>query len=96
VAPLSVTTKKAVVENIIDNLVSITSYKGDITNIQELRISIEGVRKELQNLAKEMYVEVQEFQKKASQILTQLYKTKTKNMEFVGIRVGLDEMNKWV
>jgi hypothetical protein len=70
-------------------------YKGDRTNVQEFRISIKGVRKELHNLAKEMYVGVQEFQKKASQILTQLEKTKTKNMEFIGIRVGLDEMKKW-
>jgi hypothetical protein len=43
-----------------------------------------------------MYIGVQEFQKKASQILAQLDKTKTKNIEFVGIRAGLDEMKKWI
>jgi len=34
-------------------------------------------------------------EKEASQILEQLEKTKTIKMEFVGIRVGLEEMNKW-
>jgi len=43
-----------------------------------------------------MCVGLQEIQKKTSQILSQLNKTKTKNMEFVGIRAVLDEVKKWV
>jgi hypothetical protein len=38
---------------------------------------------------------VKDFQKKATQILEQLDKAKTKNIEFVGIRTCLDEMKKW-
>jgi hypothetical protein len=43
-----------------------------------------------------MYTRVQEFQKKVAQILAQMDKTKTKNTKFVGIRMGLDEMRKWI
>jgi hypothetical protein len=70
-------------------------YKSDETSVQEFRIRAKGLRKELHNLAKEMCVGVQEFQKKSFQVLTQLENTKTKNVEFFGIREGLEEMNKW-
>jgi len=43
-----------------------------------------------------MCIGVQDFQKKAAQILAQLDKTKTKNIEFVGIRMGLDEIKKMI
>jgi hypothetical protein len=42
-----------------------------------------------------MYVGIQSFQKKSSQIMAQLDKAQTKNMEFIGIRAGLDEMKQW-
>jgi hypothetical protein len=45
----------------IRTLEEVQFYKGDKTNIQEFRISIEGVRKELHIFSKEIYVAVQEF-----------------------------------
>lgn len=41
-------------------------YKGDWASVQEFIISVKAVRKELRGLAKELYVGIQEFQKKAS------------------------------
>jgi hypothetical protein len=38
---------------------------------------------------------MQEFQKIVSQITSLLDKAKTKNVEFIGIRMVMDEMKKW-
>jgi hypothetical protein len=47
-------------------------------------------------MEKDMYAGMQTFHRKFAQIMTHLDKAQTKNMEFVAIRAGLNEMKRWI
>lgn len=79
-----------------NSLEALKFYKGDRTSITKFRICASEVRKEFQDTAKQLYIDLLEFQNIVVQIISLLKKAKTKNIEFIGIRLAMDEMKKWV
>ena len=63
-----------------NSLEELKFYKGDRTSITKFRICASEVRKEFQDTAKQLYIDLLEFQNIVVQIISLLKKAKTKNI----------------
>jgi hypothetical protein len=54
------------------------------------------VREEFQAITKKLYTDLQGFQNLVTQMISLLDKAKTKNIEFQGVRLAMDELKKWI